>query len=289
MPVSIKAHCFWVQPIEGTSEDLKACVKKFADDGKDVEFTHGPHMYRVSESQWTTTGAFSATVFKLRHNDLPAAVSDAGVDDLPIDDETDLGEPMVFVYYPALSAAIVHYSHNGPRHSVIAPFLNQIGHAGAIVVQPIIVRDMMQRLQDAKFFRAIRFTLRGVQGNNQLPKLGSAVARSVEIADELSGVNVTVEVTMGHARGSLGVGKLREVARKLAHLGDHEVSTLQVDAAPDDEGTVEMLDLLRAKVGAELEIADRNRYMDRTDCRAKLISAFGQRKKEIEQQLKDNN
>ncbi|MFN5944848.1 MAG: DUF6731 family protein [Phycisphaerae bacterium] len=289
MPVSIKAHCFWVQSVSGTSEELKTLVKKFADDGKDVEFSHGLHTYRASEAQWTSAGVFSATVYKLRHNDLPLAVSDEGVDDLPIDAKTDLGEPMVFVYYPAISAAMVHYAHNGPRHSVIAPFLNQIGHPHAITVEPIILRDMMKRLQDAKFFRSIKFTLRGVQDNKELPKAGSAVAHSVEIADELSGVNVTVEVTMGHAKGSLGVGKLKDLARRLSHFGDHEVTTLQVDAGTEDGGAVEMLDLLKAKVGTELEIADRGRYMDRVDCRSKLIYAFNQRKTEIEQQLRDRD
>jgi hypothetical protein len=172
---------------------------------------------------------------------------------------------------------------------VIAPFLNQIGHPHAITVEPIILRDMMKRLQDAKFFRSIKFTLRGVQDNKELPKAGSAVAHSVEIADELSGVNVTVEVTMGHAKGSLGVGKLKDLARRLSHFGDHEVTTLQVDAGTEDGGAVEMLDLLKAKVGTELEIADRGRYMDRVDCRSKLIYAFNQRKTEIEQQLRDRD
>jgi len=293
MPITIKAHAFWVTPVNGNGDDLKTIAQNFGQNGEDTEFSHRGHDFLCTESAWhTRRSALTATVFRLRDSNLPAAVSEDGdVEELPIDDSTNLGEPTCFAYFPDLQVAFIHYSHTGARHTVLPAFLNEIGFAQAIKVEPVIRLDMLERLENTDFFTTLEFALKSPQSIRETRAAEGSVADTLNIMDVLNAENAHIRITIGYNRsgGGLSTRTVKDLALGLAHFGDREVSTLKVRGSENADEQVQTLDLLRARIVSELEVSDRNREMDRQDCQNKLLRIFEQNIQSlIEEQLANN-
>jgi hypothetical protein len=285
MPVKIKTHCFWLIPEQGTADDIARVLKQFASKGKPREFTAGFGTYLACEAEWhAKVGALTTTVFRLRSSALPSAVKESGVTPLPIDDDTNLGEPMCFAYFPEEGAAIVHYSHTGARHSVIPDLLSQLGFPHPVRIEPILRTDMLERLNSTGFVRSLVFSLHRPQANSELRAQGAPVAKAIDVLNEVEGVNIRVEVSVGHEHRGLILDAVKGVARKLMKFGDAEVTALQLNAAEKEDERCERLDLLGGRIEFELSIADKNRELDRADCHKKLLAGFKVVRGEIKKQ-----
>lgn len=270
-----KAHLFWVIPSQGTPEEMKRLVRDYCEDPDALEFTIRESRFLAKEAQWHAgRSVFTMSVFKIRESDLPVKVGPNGeVESLDLEEDDDLGEPIVFAYYPDLEVCIVQDNHTGPRHPVVREVLRSIGHDAPIHMSPVLRRDMMERLEDARIIRALEFTLTSPQQLQDLRAAGQPVGRALQMLGDLGGVNVSVRVSMGHQRGSLLDG-VKGVAQRLVDFGDTELSTLKVSASAGQEAPVEQLDMLNARVSGEFDVNFNGREMDRADCRRKLLNLF---------------
>lgn len=285
MPLKVKAHCFWVMPEDGSQNDIEKRFRQFATKGKPVEFTAGFQSYLASEPRWHSKArAATVSVFRLRSSALPAAVKGSAVTRLPIDPDTNLGEPMCFAYFPDLGVVFVQYAHTGPRHSVLPDLISKLGFPHPVRLEPILRTDMLERLENTGFVRSLLFTLHKPQSNAELKAQGAPVAKAIDLVKELEGVNIRVEVSVGHEHRGLVLDTVKGVARKLLKFGDAEVTALQLNAADKEDARCEKLDLLGGRIEVELSIADGNRELDRADCHKKLLAGFKVVRGDIEKQ-----
>jgi hypothetical protein len=183
MLASVKAYCFRVEPDESSPREISDLLKNVSAIATPIHVSAGAGQYTVSETIWhEQERAFTASVFKLRKSSLPAAVRDDAVGSLPISPDTDLGEPMCFAYYPNDHAAIVQYSHHGPRHTVIAPFLSEIGLAHPVSVEPKLRDDMEERFHNTTFYRSVTSTV-----HIPIDALGRPASHAIDLAKEVGG------------------------------------------------------------------------------------------------------
>lgn len=280
-----KAHLFWVIPNEGSAAEMQRLVEEYCRDPSNLEFSIRENSFLAKEAAWDRRrGAFTISVFKLRESDLPSKVGpDGQVESLALEDDDDLGEPIVFAYYPALEVCIVQDSQNGPRHPVVREVLREIGHDTPIHLSPVLEQDMMERLEDARIFRSLEFVLKSPTHIEELRRAGRPVAQALDLLGELGGVNVTVKVTMGHNSGSLD-GRVKRMAEQLVDFGDTDLGKLKLKASAGEDEPVEPLDMLNARVSREFEVAFNGREMDRADCRRRLLAVFESLRAEIDAQ-----
>lgn len=287
MPTDSKAHLFWVISNEVNVKQMRKLIADFCADPSDIEFSVGPNDFTASEMSWDPKqGAFTVSVFKVRASDLPAAIDeDEGVQSLDLEEDTNLGEPIVFAYYPDYEVAIVQYNHSGPQHPVVRAVLNAIGHEGPIHMSPVLRQDMVEQLETASIFRSLEFSLQSPKQQQELAAAGSSVKEALSMLENIGGVNVTVKVTMGHQKGTLLDG-VKNTAKKLSEIGDSDLGTLKVNAASNENAPVEQLDLLKARIVREFEVKLTGREMDREDCGSKLRSLFASLKEDVQAQRK---
>jgi hypothetical protein len=286
MARSIKAFMFWVTPTDQQASGAKDAVLEYMKTAKPLEFDHLGQNYLAKEMQWNAQRSIlTGTVYRIRNSGLPVAVKGTTTHDLPLDDDEALGEPMCFAYWPDPGGAVIHYAHTGPRHSVMPALLSKMGYPHPITVEPVLREDMLQQLQSKRYFRAVEFALRDPEGIAELRDKGGSIGHAIKALKDLGGVNVRVEVTMGHTKGEgLVANTAKTLARELAKLGAEApdghspVSTIKVWGSEDEEVGVVELDLLRAREPITLTIDEHGRHLDRTDCQRKLSGALNERK-----------
>jgi len=272
---SSKAHLFWVLPNEGTPEEMKTRVSNFCQNPVDLEFPIRENSFLAKEARWDARrGAFSMSVFKLRESNLPSKVGpDGEIASLDLDKDDDLGEPIVFCYYPDLEVCIVQHSQTGPRHPVVREVLRRVGRDVPVYMSPVLKQDMVERLNDARIFRAIEFSIKSPQELQDFRAAGKPVSRALQMLGDVDGNNVCVRISMGHEKGSMS-NAVKKVAQSLVDLGDTDLGVLKVDASAGEGEPVEQLDMLNARMVREFEVKFNGREMDRDDCCRKLKNLF---------------
>jgi uncharacterized protein DUF6731 len=275
----VKAYQFWVTPSTSTGAQFRAAIASRGTSPSNFEFDYSGKSYLASGLNWNSQrGILTGTVYLRRSADLPSAIEGDRARPLPIATTTDLGEPMCFAYHPEASGAIVHYAHTGPRHSVLREVARHLGLDEAIGIEPVIRSDMLQQLDQKRVFKGIEFALSDPTGIAELRAAGGSVGRAISLLGDLGGVNVSVQITMGHTNGSLSQTATKRLATKLATLGasvvdDDEpsgVRKIKVRGSDGVDAPVEELDLLNAREVIELEVEESHRSIDTTDACNKL-------------------
>lgn len=286
MSRDIKAHLFWITPVNESAASVKTEVESFAKDIKPLEFQHAGHDYLATDLMWNATKhVLTGTIFRIRASGLPSEIQGTEAKPLTIGPDTNLGEPMCFAFLPDPGGALIHYSHTGPRHSVMPALLSRMGYPHAMQVEPVIKSDMLQRLQSKKFFRGLEFALSDPKGMQELRAIGGSVGRALDMLDDTGGVNVRVEITMGHTKGEgLIANATKTIAKKLAKIGmqtadgSSPVRTVKVRGSDGQDAPVEELDLLNAREIVEMQVDEADRSIDREDCQKKLAKVLDEHK-----------
>lgn len=289
MTRTIKAFQFWVKPIDGPTTPVRAAVSANTTGQKTFEFTHSGRTYLAQDLAWENRrGLLTGTIYLVRSNNLPAAIRDGHAEPLPISEETDLGEPMCFAFHPEVGAAMIQYAHTGPRHSVMVDVLGRLCPDVPVAVEPVIRRDMLEKLRQKKFFRGIEFALSDPKGVQQLRTLGGSVGNAISMLEDIGGVSVRIEISMGHTLGQgLVLDTTRRLAEKLAKIGAQEVNghagvrAIKVKGSDGEDAPVEELDLLKAREPVPLDVGESHRSIDTVDACRKLSTALNERLSEL--------
>lgn len=293
MSREIKAHLFWTTPVTHPASGVKDSITEFMRNAQPLEFDHQGHKYLAQEFSWNTQRQIlTGTIYRIRSSGLPIAVQGTRTRDLPININESLGEPMCFAFWPEPGGALVHYSHSGPRHSVLPALLSKIGYPNAIAVEPVIRKDMLAQLQSKTYFAGLEFALSDPSSVAELREMGGSVGHAVQMLHDIGGVNVRVEITLGHSTGDgLAAAATKTLARKLARLAttavdEHSpVRTVKVRGSDGQDAPLEELDLLRAREPILLTIDEHGKHLDCTDCQRKLSGALNERKDRFTEQV----
>lgn len=289
MAKDIKAHLFWVRPPQGSPTAVENAVLEFMKKPESVEFSHQGQDYMADSLTWLSgSRTLVGTIYRLRDKSLPVAVHGTKIKPLPLQPEDKLGEPMCFAFLPVPGAAIVHYSHTGPRHPALQALISRLGFADGVVIEPCIREDILDELEGKSFLTAVEFALEDPAGSAELRNAPGPVKDMIRLQRELGGVNVRIEVTMGHKRGdgllkelTKGTGKwLRDLAFQDV-AGDGPVKAVKITGKEDEDSPVRELDLLHAREVITLTVSEQGRHLDRTDCQRKLRLALDDRKASI--------
>lgn len=292
MARTIKAFQFWVKPTEGATKPVRDALAAKGAKPAGFEFVQHAKHFLAQDLAWNNSkGILTGTVYLIRSSNLPAAIENGQAGPLPIKPNTDLGEPMCFAYHPEVGGAVVHYSHTGPRHSVLSEIARRLSLDQAFTVEPLIRTDMLQRLQEKKFFRGIEFALTDPKGIQDLRTAGGSVGDAIGMLDGLHGVSIRVEITMGHTQGEgLAANATKSLARKLAKIGTENVDehggvrTIKVRGSEGEDAPVEELDLLKAREEILLEVAESHRSIDTSDACRMLTASLSDRLKNFKAQ-----
>lgn len=293
MSRELKAFQFWVKPVSGSAAALKAALSAMPPNLRSFDFSHYDKNYQAKSLTWDARKAIlTGTVYLLRTNNLPSAVKNGEVERLPIDDETDLGEPMCFAFHPEVGAALVHYAHTGPRHSVLSVILDRFIADTPITVEPVLRQDMLLKLARKTVVTGLEYTLSDPAGVAELRTMGGPVGKAISMLTECGGVSINVQITMGHTRGEgLVTEVVKGIGQRLASIATENagetngVSTIKVKGSDGEGAPIEELDLLRAREPIKFEVRESHRSIDTDDACRILKSELANRLAELRAQL----
>jgi hypothetical protein len=287
MPTTVRVDFFGVESANATRRRIEDTIKAHIEAHPNValEVHQNSVRFIMSHAEWNEPRkAFSAAVWRVRDSNLPRLVDDAEVVrvvDLEIPAQSALAECMCFVYVPPLGACAVTYNHAGARHTRVGQFLEQMGVAGPVWLKPIPRTDALQRLQHTNIVRRFDFKLAAGRVPADQARPGTAVGTAISLASRLNAVNVRVEVSMGHQRGTMNADDIRNIVREVRRLGD-AVSDLKVLGAADDDQEAELLNFLNDRVLTYIDVNETaTRHLDIADCKSKLYSALDHRRGEF--------
>lgn len=128
-------------------------------------------------------------------------------------------------------------------------------------------------------FRRIEFRFDNPADDSPLRERPS-VAQVIDTMESFEGIAVRVEITMGHAEGTLDPNAVKRFGHWLSRLGevevgdDTEVRSAKVVGADNEGDTYEELDLLKARLSFEFEANQTHRRLNPRSCRQGLMRAF---------------
>lgn len=293
MPRDLKAYQFWVTLDNCSNATLHLALSRIrSKNDRSFEFTQNGHNYQAKDLAWdSTTDILTGTVYLLRSNNLPSAVKEGEVSPLPIDIETDLGEPMCFAVHPNVGAALVHYSHNGPRHSVLPALLGRFVSQWKVIIQPVLRADMLEKLDRTEFVTGLEFTLNDPQAINELRTAGGSVSNAIEMLGEHGGVTINVHITMGHTRGQgMIANSVRAFGKRLQRIATQQaepgkgVTKIKVKGSEGEDAPLEELDLLKAREAIIFTAAESHRSIDTSSACRKLKAELSSRLDDLSNQ-----
>lgn len=214
MSKEIRAHLFRTIAEGATAASLEKAVIAFAKSPPAaVSFSHEGVDYLAKEFAWSQNHSlFAGTIYRLKERGLPVKVHGQQTQPIPLATGESLGEPASFAWMPKSHAVLLHYAHNGPRHTALKPLLSKMGFAGPVIIEPVIRTDMLVKLRGATRFSHVEFTLHDPAGAPKLRAVGGAVGGAAKINEVLGSINIKVVATMGHSQGD---GLLKDAVRRL--------------------------------------------------------------------------
>lgn len=281
MPDHFKVFPFWVQPEGVPNARIRPRLEAAVEAERTLEFSIGESDYSASELRWIGQGgAFCASVFKIRDRALPVEVEQGGtVRNLDLDEESDLGEPVVFVYYPDLEVALMPFSVAGPRHPAISQVLRLLVQDAPFRLTPVIDYTVLERVIDSPLVRSIEYTLSD-PGGEELQRLRNAgTFAELQTLGHHAGVNISIKISMGYREGGLA-----NVAEKITQLlGGQSVTRLNAKVLDEDQ-RLKPFDLLEARLWRQVEVPMAGRFLDRDALRGSLLALFERLRPEIQRQ-----
>lgn len=277
MENDVKAHAFWVIPTTDDDFNPMPKLREFAASPTNIDFSCGNHRMILAEASWDeNTKCFSGSVFKRRSNNLPSAVDDQNqVASLDLPESNDIGEPMCFVYYPVLSSALIHYSHNGARHKTIASVLAAVGVDTPLTMGPVLSTDAMKWLEDSELSREFEFTIHAPSTIQEIAAENSSIGHGLGIIDLFEAREVTVKATIGKRRsGSLNHSRVKTLIKKLSPFIGSEVTKLKAKVSADEGESFRPINLIEDRIGVKFQVSNANRELNRRQCIEQLKAHF---------------
>ncbi|WAC24732.1 hypothetical protein [Blastomonas sp. SL216] len=196
-------------------------------------------------------GYVSGEMMRVRDTDLPCEVHPDGTRALGID--VPIGDGVAFCFREADHTLAIHYD---PR--VLSPgrfndYLVQMHHAGQFVMEPVMDGDALARFQEQPL-RKLKVRLARPQNLDALDDEAAPAGAAIQAMGEAyEAPEITVELSMGRNKGSLGLAAKAMVEQFLVLFGQGaDVRSLHV--TPDaGEGLknedINLLDSLLSEKG----------------------------------------
>jgi len=290
MAKNCKVHAYSIIPEGGCAEDIDGLLRAFANRKKLIRFKSNDGDYAIDDAHNRRAGgkpAFTATIFKLRSTELPSVIDGDGVKRLPLAEDTHLGEPICFAYDPSRQVAVVQSSASGPRAQVISHFLDELRFPYHVEVEPLLRRDMIERLEKTSVFRSLEFKIRrpARQARAALGNAGLPIERALEAMEDVDAATIGMQLSIGNGKGELMADKVKSYVKRLFMMGSTDVTSLKVSGVEKEGSKAVILDMLGARVEYLVELKASGREWDRDHCQRQLAGFL----QEVDPEAREND
>ena len=223
---------------------------------------------RLEDATKTNHGEWLLDFVKIRTSG-PGKVSPSKpIEDFDMDDDDGFGEETCGFYNPALECLILQYNHHGPRPADIQSYIYRFCRAvsgkteadepadasDGIGLIPILRQDAYERLQRMGIVKRLTLTVQvpGILASNagRMQALGQLLDNPIVASAQ----TVKLEITADRTRqNSLSVEGVKQVVTQALGLRE-DVSRLAVSGREDEIGPSEPIDLLEARLQANMSL-----------------------------------
>lgn len=211
---------------------------------KDRERQLAQDYYVRAEIIENARGSIHGEFTRIQRTNLPSEVEDNGRRALRT--QNPLGHGIVFRYLPATNELGLQYDPRVISPSKITYYIGQMIGGANFSLEPIVRTDMWDKFNEGSV-RRLSITIASPAHLDEVER-GHHVSliRSMrDMGDAYDSPNITIDLSMGHRRGSLGarVRGMAEYLRRGFERDDVEISRMKAKVQQDGEKT-EDLDLL---------------------------------------------
>ena len=247
MDKQITVRFFRIAKHHETTPPFEAALQAAFDSGPNsVDRERDVNGQTIRLENLTLNGAcYDGEIVRKQGDNVPPEAHGEGLSPLRLQDDGGLGHSIAFRYSPQLSVIAIQFDNRAVSVNRLAAYLKAFDAAYSYVAYPIIRHDAWER-----YNRGVprKLSLRVASPTN-LPEVEGevgAVTSSIRRLAEISDAPVvTIEVSMGHAKGKLDDGLITGILNYFTRgsAKDHDVRKLEVvTAADDDGGAISFLD-----------------------------------------------
>ena len=232
--------------------DLLEMARGLPDEARAVFLNGVP--FRLQELR-SSREWYLGDMLRIRMEGLPPVAKITGEEqDLDIPDDAGLGEETAFLFFPAANALLLQRNRMSVSAAAFEDYFSSLGtvEPDGIALDPILRRDAMVRLMRMGVYRKFTVTVAGLQ-NMRVPRAsGLAIKSMINISQEFRAPSLTVEVSMGHGRGTLT--RIRETISQLGRIlvreeeAGERVTRMLVRGKDDPDEPVEVVDLIEDRL-----------------------------------------
>ncbi len=190
-------------------------------------------------------------IVRIRMNDIPLKVKLSGAtSDVDIEDDEGLGEENAFIFDAGIGVLVFQRNRFGAGADKFARYFEHVGKLAApIVFAPIMRKHLINKLATLRTARYLYVRFAGVRNPRLLTGDGISASDAVELLGDTAPV-VDIKVSMGRKHGSLALGPVKDVIKRLYKWatnhtpGTQEIESLKISGTfdEDSEETLNLLD-----------------------------------------------
>lgn len=265
-------------------ESIIKHVLKHPDDESRTKVVNNSHI-RLKEAA-IEYGYWHGDMARIRM-DAGATVSNlSGVEHtIDLDDDEGLGEHTAFLYHPTMKIIAVQRNRFAVSAGKIIRYFEIMGNVDSpIELDPIYTRDTLKRLANLKSARKFVIKMAGPINAAAFKKQVPGCGGMIDLINTFRSPFITVDMSMGHTRGSLNIQSVLDNARAFfrgIQRDDIDATKIEITGVTKSDER-DILDLVeeRMTVIAQVEQAN-DRMLPYNNRRAVLHEAMGMKRAEI--------
>jgi len=225
-------------------------------------------------------------MIRIRMDEVPLKASlQGGTEFITLRDDEGIGEDTAFFYFKPFNVLLLQRNRYAVSASAFALYFKTMCDVNYIFLNPILRTDIMLRLRQMSIFRKFNVKIAGIQNSEMFRGHVGGVGSIIDCKDQYEAPNITVNVSMGRARGSLSLGNVMESIQyffRISHDNNRMVKKLDVFAQEDYTSEIEYLDILKARIVEKIDVnLDHNRRLPYENRSQALSDAWSRRRGEL--------
>ncbi len=204
-----------------------------------------PFVIRLEDFDDASPPVVSGQFARIADRNHPPEATDDGLKRLTLADGSGLGYPAAFAYHPELKTIALEHSRDTLGIARVLMYLNMAAGLGKLVGKPVANEPAWDRYKKGKP-RKLTLTLATPQFDAVEGEVNGVLSATSKLNEIFDAPVITIEVSMGHRKGSLNEGMVTKVLNYFTEgVGKKaDVRSLRATVKPDDGSQSDSLDFL---------------------------------------------
>jgi hypothetical protein len=288
MSRKFRTDFYTVHDVQGgplaAADIFRAIERRKNDDTRNVDYQKQVlRVHRIASGR----GRWAGDAVKIRMNMHPVKASIRGPSGpFDLEDHEGVGEETAFLYDVATNVLAFQRNRIGVTANAFAWYLEQIGQVDRVLLDPVLRRDGIERLDRLDQISVFDVRFAGVTNPAAIRRPGTGTGEFASLLRRYGAPNASVRLSIGRQRvGSLSVADVVAAAKSLLRIGGdrHEVTKIEVSGYSEEDGK-DMFDLLHLRMQGFEDVPDTQDRVLPYDFRRQAVSAaFEKHRTEIEE------